>query len=409
MKLLWLSHFIPYPPRGGAYQRSFNLLRYISAKYDTHLVALNMQAETKERAAEYAGELRKHCAEVQIWELPYRWRGTRWWGQLIFSPLYQHHYGARALWSPMLGRRWEGVLAQHTGALVHFDSIDLALYVPPARNFRKVLNHHNCESAMAARRVKKEANPFKKAYLAGQARKLRRLEEQLCHQFNVNLAVSKLDAQTLQAINPQAHFHVVENGTDTEYFYPSDDAPERNTLVFAGSLDWYPNLSAVSFLLEKVWPLIKNHSPGARLYLAGRGPPRRLAERVAMDPQITLVANPEDIRPSIARATVFVCPMLDGGGTRLKILDALAMGKAVVTTTIGGEGLQLRPWEHVLIADTPQAFADQVLRALADEGLRKRLGQTGRSLVNELYSWKVLAAHIESAYQRALAGPAAGS
>ena len=153
MKLIWLSHFIPFPPRGGSRQRSFNLIRHISAKYETILIALNMQGETQERGAEWASELRKYCAEVEIWDPPYRWRGARWWAQLMLSPFYRHPYGSRALWSPELGRRWEGVLAKHPGALVHFDSIDLALYLPPAAGFRKVLNHHNCESAMAERRA----------------------------------------------------------------------------------------------------------------------------------------------------------------------------------------------------------------------------------------------------------------
>jgi glycosyltransferase involved in cell wall biosynthesis len=398
MKLLWLSHFIPYPPRGGSRQRSFNLIRQISAKYEIYLVALNMQGETKDRAAEYAGELKKHCAEVEIWDPPFRWRGGRWWAQLALSPFYRHPYGCRALWSPELGRRWAGFLSRHPGALVHFDSIDLALYAPPAEGFRKVLNHHNCESAMAERRAEKEPNALKKVYLRGQARKLRRLEEQLCHRFNVNLTVSELDAQTLQAINPQAHCHVVENGTDTEYFHPSDSPPEPNTLVFAGSLDWYPNLSGVSFLLEKVWPSVKNQSPDARLYLAGREPPRWLAERVAGDPQITLVSNPADIRPWIARAAVFTCPVFDGGGTRLKILDGLAMGKAVVTTTVGCEGLQLTPGEHVLIANTAEEFSSQVMRALADADLQRRLGSSGRALVERFYSWEVVARHLDTAY-----------
>ncbi|HET7841069.1 MAG TPA: hypothetical protein VFM21_05660, partial [Terriglobia bacterium] len=215
-KLIWLSHFIPYPPRGGSRQRSYNLLRHISAKYETHLVALNMQCETTARAAEYARQLGQFCAEVEIWDPPYRWRGARWWAQLLFSPFYRDAYGARALWSPTLGRRWASVLASSPGALVHFDSIDLALYLPPARPFRKALNHHNCESAMADRRAEKEANPFKKAYLHSQAGKLRRAEQELCHQFNVNLAVSELDVETLRLINPRANFHVVENGTDTE-------------------------------------------------------------------------------------------------------------------------------------------------------------------------------------------------
>lgn len=397
MKLVWLSHFIPFPPRGGSRQRSFNLIRHISAKYETHLVALNMQGETRERAAEYASELRKYCAEVEIWDPPYRWRGARWWAQLMLSPLYRHPYGSRALWSPALGRRWEGFLAKHPGALVHFDSIDLALYFPPAADFRKVLNHHNCESAMAERRAEKEPNPLKRVYLRGQARKLKRLEQEVCHQFDVNLTVSELDTRTLLERNPRAQCHVVENGTDTEYFHPSETPPEPNTIVFAGGLSWYPNISGIQYFARDIWPLLKKQCPGIRWYLAGRSPAASVIQVAKSDPDITLVPDPEDIRPWIWKAAVFICPIIDGG-TRLKILDALAMGKAVVSTNIGCEGLDVKPGKDVLVADTPQDFAGRVLRALQDEALRKQLGMNGRALVERLYSWEVIAGHLDQAF-----------
>lgn len=408
VKLLWLSHFIPYPPRGGSRQRSFNLIRHISSKYETHLFALNMQGETKERAAEYAAELGKYCAEVKIWEPPYPWRGPKWWGQLMFSPFYRLHYGARALWSPALGQRWEAVLARHAGALVHFDSIDLALYFPPAANFRRALNHHNCESAMAERRAEKEPNPAKRIYLGQQAAKLQRLEQQVCHQFDVNLTVSELDAQTLKVRNPQAHCHVVENGTDTEYFHPSDAQTEPNTLVFAGGLSWYPNVSGIRFFVREIWPLLKQQRPAIKLYLAGRSPAAAIAELAQSDPAIELVPDPVDIRPWVWKASVFICPIIDGGGTRLKILDALAMGKAIVSTTIGAEGLDVKSGQHLLVADQPEEFAAQVVRLLDDAGLRKRLVAEGRAMVEVTYSWDAVGRHLEQAYQFALEQKRAG-
>lgn len=402
MKLLWLSHFIPFPPRGGAFQRSFNLIRHTAAKYETHLFALNMQGETKERAEQYADELRKFCAEVEVWEPPYPWKGARWWGQLMFSPLYRLHYGARALWSPALGRRWETVLARHPGALVHFDSIDLALYFPPAVNFRRVLNHHNCESAMAERRAEKEPNPVKQVFLRQQAAKLQRLECEVCHHFDVNLTVSELDTQTLRARNAQAHCHVVENGTDTEYFHPSDEPPEPNTMVFAAGLRWYPNVSGIRFFARDVWPVLKQQCPGIRLYLVGRTPVESVVRFATSDSDVTLISDPEDVRPWVWKASLFVCPIVDGGGTRLKILDALAMGKAVVSTAIGCEGLDLRNDESILVADTPSEFVRQTLRALQDASLRARLGTCGRALVERRYSWVVVGEHLAAAYQCAL-------
>ncbi len=402
MKLLWLSHFIPYPPRGGSRQRSFNLIRQISSKYETHLFALNMQGETVQRAGGFASELRKYCAEVQIWEPPYPWRGVRWWGQLAFSPFYRLHYGSRALWSPELGRRWERILAEHPGALVHFDAIDLAMYFPPAANFPKVLNHHNCESAMAERRAEKETSFPRRVYMRQQAAKLTRLEKEVCHQFDVNLTVSELDTQTLQARNPLAHCHVVENGTDTEFFHPFDTPFEPNTLVFAGSLDWYPNISAMQFFAEEIWPQIRKELPEARLYLAGQKPDPWLLQWAAQESQVELVANPEDIRQWIARAALFICPIRDGGGSRLKILDAMAMGEPVISTTIGCEGLEVTNGENILIADAAPDFAGKVLQVLRDATLRSQIAVQGRALVERSYSWKVIVKRLERAYECAL-------
>jgi glycosyltransferase involved in cell wall biosynthesis len=399
MKLLWLSHFIPFPPRGGSSQRSFNLIRHIASKYETLLFAINLEGHSPQLVSEYSKELKRHCAEVEIWDPPYRWRGARWWAQLMLSPFYRQHYGAHALWSPELGRRWQDVLAKHPGALVHFDSIDLALYLPPAASFRKVLNHHNCESAMAERRAEKERNPLKRAYLRQQARKLRRVEQEVCHQFDVNLTVSELDTQTLQVSNPQAHCHVVENGTDTEYFHPSDAEPEPNTLVFAGSLDWYPNVAGLQYFVREIWPTLKQKCPGIRLFLAGRNPTPAVVRLAQSDPAIDLIANPEDTRPWVWKAAVFVCPVIDGGGTRLKILDALAMGKTVVSTSVGCEGLEVKRGENILVADTPQDFTGEVLRLLDDSDLRERLGCNGRSLVERFYSWEVVGRHLDEAYQ----------
>jgi glycosyltransferase involved in cell wall biosynthesis len=403
MKLLWLSHFIPYPPRGGSRQRSFNLIRHISRKYETYLLALNMQNESRERVTEFTSELKKHCAEVEIWDLPYAWRGVRWWAQLTLSPLSRYPYGCRALWSTELGRRWSATLGNHPEALLHFDSIDLALYLPPASGHRKVLNHHNCESAMAERRAQKEPNPIKKAYLWHQARKLRRLEESICHQFDVNLTVSELDTETLQERNPQARYHVVENGTDTDYFHPSDAPPEPNTIVFAGSLDWYPNVQGIHFFVRKVWPLLKSQIPRIRLYLVGQRPDHSLTLLPEYDPDIILVADPEDVRPWVWKASAVVCPILDGGGTRLKILDALAAGKAIVSTTIGCEGLLLKHGEHVLLADTPEDFAAEVARVIRDDTLRKSLGRNGRVFVESTYGWNVVCLRLVQAYESACA------
>ena len=408
MKLIWFSHFVPYPPLGGSAQRSFNLIRRMSERYETILVALNLQNEPGEAVADYRKELRKYCSRVEIWELPWAWKGREWIARLSLTPLYRPPYGCRAIWSRELEAAWKQILADNPQALVHYDSIDLALYSEGSTGFRSVLNHHNCESAMAHRRAEKEPNPVKKVFLWDQARKLERLEERICHQFNVNLVVSDLDARLLHSRNPRMHYHIVENGTDTGYFFPSIEEEEPNSLIFAGSLRWYPNISAVSFFAREIWPRLKRACPGVRLYLAGRGPVASMVRWSNEDKDVVLVANPEDMRPWLARAAVFVCPIVDGGGTRLKILDAMAMGKAVVSTTIGCEGLQVTHGDNILVADEPEDFAREIASALQNEALRQQLGTKGRALVERDYSWEAIARQLDQAYQCALGHEACG-
>jgi len=401
-QLLWFSHLVPYPPTGGALQRSFNLIRQLSRTYQISLVAFNLQGDSGTHLREYSHELKKYCDEVDVWELPVRWRSTRWWTRLLFSPLFPDPYTCRAFWSRDLLVRWRQTLRAHREALLHFDSPDLALFMPAASGFRKVLNHHNCESMMARRRAQQEPNPLKRAYLASLWRKLANLESNMCPRVDVNIVVSEVDARVLRETSPAAHIHVVENGTDSDYFQPLGMPQDPSSLIFVGSLDWYPNISAIQLLVRQIWPLVKARRPEARLYIVGRSPSKSLSRWLTSDPSVNVVANPADVRPWLARATVFVCPIVDGGGTRLKILDALAAGKAVVSTTIGCEGLRVKPGTNILIADSPEDFARETVRVLDSDSLRRELGAAGRSLVETTYAWEIIAGSLEQAYGCAL-------
>jgi glycosyltransferase involved in cell wall biosynthesis len=404
MHLLWLSHFIPYPPRGGAHQRSYNLLRHAAGLYETTFVAFNLQGNSPRELAEWQGELEKYCFRVIFWETPVKWKSLRWGANLALSVLRPEPYSCWCFWSPGIENKWEALLHAHPSALVHFDSIDLALFAGAAAGFRKVLNHHNCESAMARRRAEAEPNPAKKRYLDSEASKLLGLETRMCPRFDMNLAVSQADVQVLRSRSPKAQFHVVENGTDTGYFTPPPAPPEPDTLVFTGSLNWYPNISAIQFFVREVWPQVKRERPGVQLYTVGMKPSKSLVAFLGRDPQITLVDSPPDVRPWMANASVFICPMTDGGGTKVKILDAMAMGKAVVSTSVGAEGLEVKHGENILIADTSQDFAARVTEALRTRALQERLGREARLLVERKYSWPVVGVHLEEAYRLAGAG-----
>jgi len=399
VKLLWFSHFIPFPPVGGASQRSFNLLRQAAKSHEVSLVAFNLLGHPETRLEEWRHELGKYCVSIDFWEMPIRWKGAGWWARLAASSLDRVPYSCRSFSSSGLQARWRRTLERSKGAVAHFDSIDLALFAGGAPSFRKVLNHHNCESAMAHRRAQQEPSLLKRVYLLSQARRLARLEQRVCSLFDVNTAVSQLDAEALQGGSPQAHFHVVENGTDTSYFQPDAAPSEPDTIIFAGSLSWYANVSAVEYFVREIWPLVRTLNPVVRFLVAGQGAPGSLARRLSQDPRMALIADPQDIRPWIARASVFVCPILDGGGTKLKILDAMAMGKAIVATSMSCEGLEVKHDEHILIANTPQDFASMIALVLENRTLGQRLGAAARILVENRYSWDIVGQHLNHAYQ----------
>jgi polysaccharide biosynthesis protein PslH len=396
--LVWFSHFVPHPPIGGHMQRSFNLLRAASRARAVTLIAFNMLGEDAAACATHAAALREFCDEVEIWPMPVRWRGPQWWARLLLDRGGPLPHSCRCFWSRDVEARWQAVLARNAGALLHFDALDLAAFEPASRGFARVLNHHNYESELTARRAEAETNSLKRAVLAAEARRIRALEATLCARFDVNITVSERDAAQLAAHAKGSRFHVVENGVDTEFFRPQPAQPEPQTVVFAASMHWAPNVAAAEFVLRDVWPLVRQQRPQARLTIAGQRPPMSLRHEIERAPDATLIADPPDMRPVLARASVVICPVREGGGTRLKILDAMAMSKAVVSTTIGAEGLDVRDGEQLLLADTPVELAAALVRVWSDTTLRERLAAAARRRAEERYSWNVIAAELEQAY-----------
>jgi glycosyltransferase involved in cell wall biosynthesis len=302
--------------------------------------------------------------------------------------------------SPRLQKRWRELLDAYPEAVVHIDTSDLAPFVRPALSHRVVaLNHHNCESAMLERRAEVERNPLARVFFRREAKKQRNLEAELCPAVSVNLTVSETDTRELLKSAPKVRCEVVENGTDTEYFRPMPELVEPNSLVFAGSFKWYPNLSAMKFLRDEIWPLIKRESPQTKLYLAGLVPPPWLKEWAVADPSVTVIDSPEDIRPWIARGAVYVCPIIDGGGTRLKLVDAMAMGKAIVSTGVGCEGLDVTDGREMLIADDPRAFAARTLELLRDRAQAEKLSQGGLALIMRRFAWSQIEQRLLKAYE----------
>ncbi len=253
---------------------------------------------------------------------------------------------------------------------------------------------------MMARRAERETHRLKRHYFAREATKLARMEATVCGNVALNLTVSELDAVRLADNCPSAKIQVVSNGVDTEYFRPSGtSAPRVGSLVFAGGLTWYPNLEAMRFFLREIWPLLVADNPDRSMVIIGRDPPTDL--RATGDDRVRTPGFVEDVRPWIDEAAIYVCPIRDGGGTRLKILDALAMSKPLVATGLSVEGLDLTEEVHYLRAENPLEFLEQIRRLDHNPQLARSLGNAGRQFVEGRYSWPQVGLALATAYETA--------
>jgi len=191
---------------------------------------------------------------------------------------------------------------------------------------------------------------------------------------------------------------LVENGVDLDEFSPSQEQPAALEILCLSSLDWFPNVDGVNYLIDEVMPLIVARMPAVRLRIVGRRPPKGLQDKIARLPWLDFVGEVSDVRPWLARASVVIVPLRIGGGSRIKILEALAMGKPVVSTTIGAEGLAVSGETHLLLADSPEELARRTIELLKSPELGPRLGEQGRKLVQERYSWDRAADALEAAW-----------
>jgi glycosyltransferase involved in cell wall biosynthesis len=274
----------------------------------------------------------------------------------------------------------------------------LAPYLEAFADVPVVLNHHNIESHLLGRRAASAHAPWSRTFFSLEARKVAALERALIRRAAQNLVVSDLDGDRLRAVSSDARITTVPNGVDVAFFQAHDSKiPEPGSLVFAGGMDWFPNRDAMEFFVADIWPALLHDNPTRRMTVVGRGAPRAVVS-AARDSRFRVTGFVADVRPYIESASIYVCPIRVGGGTRLKILDALAMERPLVSTDLGVEGLRLVEGEHYLRANTPEQFVTQIRRLENDAALRQWLGQRGRAFVVKHHSWPRIGESLDEAY-----------
>jgi sugar transferase (PEP-CTERM/EpsH1 system associated) len=391
VEILLFAPYPPYPPRFGGATRVCHLVRAVARE---HRITLLCFASPEESAA--LGPLREVCEAVHT--VPYPTgadpRAKRFY-QL--RSLVGRPYSYYVNYSPAMAAALQRLSTAGRFDLVQLEFGDVApFYAVPGPALR-VLDEHNVEHRLLERSWRQARSPFRRLYNRIEAHKLRRAELATCRRMDAILTTSDVDRATLAPDVDGVPIRVIPNGVDTAFFTPDESTPvDPARLVFTGAIDYHPNTDGVLHFSAEILPRIRAAAPDVNLAVVGKDPPP--AVQALAGERVLVTGTVPDVRPWLRSAAVVVVPLRVGGGTRLKILEALATGRAVVSTSLGCEGLEVTPGEDILVADTPEAFAEAVVRCLREPALRARLGAAGRALVERRYRWETIGRSLSDFY-----------
>lgn len=396
-RLLFLSQTLPFPPHGGVQIRTYHTLRNLSREFDvTALCFYRWKPGRLEPDVNSALEALSEFGNIRAFPIEQEHSNRRRVLDHARSLAFQRVYTVSTYKSNDFATAIEAELNDGSIALVHLDSLDLSGYLPLVEHKPTVCVHHDAQSLLLTRRARHQGSLLMQKYFLHQAELMEREEAMICPTVDLNVTVSEADRDVLRGVAPTARFEVVPNGVDIEYFQPRTES--ESGIVFVGGLTWFPNMDALSYYRSKLLPRILRRIPDVPTAWVGRAAVAEIDEYSQPENGLQLTGYVDDVRPYIASAACYVVPIRIGGGTRIKILDAWAMGKAVVSTSIGCEGLDARHDENILIADSPDEFAERVTQVLTDEPLRRRLGWEARRTVEQRYSWDAIGDDMNQLY-----------
>jgi len=405
LRVLWLTQVVPYPPIGGSLQRAYHLLKLLGAQHDVHVIAMQHKPMSAALLTEAREALAPFCQTLDIVDISASASGVRLLLRAGVSLLTGFPLSVSIFRSNRFRDLVRDAQRAHRFDVAHLDTISVADYIDDVAALPTVMAHIGAEAHMIRRRIPQERNALRRLFFRREAESLERLERATCSRVGMNLAVSELDRELLQQVAPDAPFAVVENGTDIDFFRPVTRVGVKR-LIFAGRLDQASNTDGLRWFLRTAWPLICQRHPDVALDIVGPNPPADVVQAGVEDSRIKVHGLVPDVRVFFAAATAVVSPLRDGGGTRLKILDALSMGMPLVATAVACEGIDVVSERDVLIANTPEQFANQIDRLFADEALRDRLSARGRELIETQYSWRRLVSKLIGHYESLIASTA---
>ncbi|MFU8830602.1 MAG: glycosyltransferase [Wenzhouxiangella sp.] len=398
-RVLFVTSRLPYPPTEGHQLRAWHLLRAAAGNHRVTLLSLRRPDEPP--LAEIPPGIKLdgiHQVDLPALSVPHRVAGLALRALMPGQTLLDLRY------RPIeLQQRFDQLVGR--ADLVHLDILAVAgLLQRVPCGVPTVLNEHNVESLLARKRIEIEMRPLHRMLLGLRYRGLESFERRACTRASRVLACSQEDAARLLALAPGCSVSVVPNGVDLDAFRPGRPGSEQGgALVFVGHMGWFPNRDGIEHFIAEILPLLKKR-PDLKLEIIGRNPGLSVPETEAG--RVKFAGFVDDLQARVQRAAVFIVPLRAGSGTRLKILEAMAMGKAIVSTRIGAEGIGLVDGDSACLADTPEEFAAAVDRLLDDPGLRHRLGRRARLLAEQRYGWTVIGERLLAAYRSLLTAQA---
>jgi sugar transferase (PEP-CTERM/EpsH1 system associated) len=390
MNILILDEEFPYPLNTGKRIRSFNLTKRLAGHHKVHYLAYGREDADNFRALQNAG-MNPKAVPPQV---PAK-SGFLFYIRLFFNLFSSFPYIVSSHYSMLFQKAVHKAILEIKPEIVISEWSPYAVFVKDIRGARRIIVAHNIEHSIWKRYYENEKWAPRKWYIGKQMTKVMNFERAAFNWMDGAIAVSEIEAATIREMNPKLTVQVIENGVDLEYFRPSVAKADGHQLIFVGAMNWRPNQDAIQHFVHDIFPIIRKKMPDIEVAFVGQDPPPQI-KKLGDFPGVKIVGQVEDVRPYVMKAAVYIVPLRIGGGTRLKIVEALAMGKAVVSTLVGAEGLLVTDGREILLADTPEQFATAVIRLLNDVDLRERLGRAGRELVERHYGWNQLAERLNS-------------
>ena len=396
MKILWVKAGGLVPPNIGGKIRSYSIVKELAK---THEVTLFNFYAAHSDDVHSALEPMFH----QVVNLPLPIATNRGLGELasfarnLFS---SSPHTVSKYCRPEVKARMRELLASEKFDVIICDFVVAAAAIPWEVGCPKVIFTHNVEALIWKRHFEVSRNPVWKMASWGEYQKMMRFEKHFLNKAEHVLTVSEADRAFFSDFVERSKMTVISTGVDTDYFRPDNENERPNSLVFTGSMDWMPNEDGVLYFMRSILPLIRREIPEVSFTIVGRKPSEKLRSAAASESGVQVTGTVDDIRPYVRDGSVYVVPLRIGSGTRLKIFEAMAMGKAIVSTTLGAEGLPIRDEVDISIADSPEEFSRKVCALLGDAGERRRLGSAARQLVEQHYSWSSVAAEFDEVLRR---------